>query len=588
MAATQSQEESQEFDVHIKGGTIIDGARSPRYRGDLWIKDGIIAQIGGRPRGTAKKVIDADGLIVAPGFVDLHTHYDAQIHWDPWCTTSGWHGVTSVVLGNCGFGFAPVKPDMKDRSLLTMTRNEAIPFETMKAGMPFDWETIPEYLESLQKTPKGVNCLHYMPTGPLMIYVMGLEAAKTRAATEDERAEMARLLHEGMDVGLCGFSIQRLGPNSTQGDYDGTPQVTDIMVDEDIFNLARVLKERDEGFIQISQVTGNPKEDKAFIEKLAEVSGRPIIFNFVSTQKGNPDFHQKEMRWLKENNEAGRRIFGQSFTLRMGMAFSLNNWAFWDSSPAWKEALMGTGEERLAKLADPDIRQRIKQETDGAVETARKAQAGMSATIEGLIVHDVCGKENLEHLVGKTLIEVSGDQDKHVIDAMLDLVVAAGIDTEFLFPYLQDHLDPDFVAEMMTDSIYTIPGVSDGGAHTKFFNGGSYTTDFLMWLVRDEKKMCLEEAHYRLSGLPAQAGGFHDRGRLTEGAPADVIVYDLDRLDILPKLIGEVVHDFPGDEWRRVQRAEGYEAIFVNGVLTFEAGQATGATPGKLLRHGRG
>ena len=151
-----------EYDVHIKNGTIVDGARSPRYRGDLWIKDGRIAQMGGRSKGESKKVIDAEGLIVAPGFVDLHTHYDAQIHWDPWCTTSGWHGVTSVVLGNCGFGFAPVKPEMRDRCLLAMTRNEAIPLETMQAGMPFDWETIPEYLDSVDRLPKGINLLHFM------------------------------------------------------------------------------------------------------------------------------------------------------------------------------------------------------------------------------------------------------------------------------------------------------------------------------------------------------------------------------------------------------------------------------------------
>lgn len=576
-----------EYDVHIKNGTIVDGARSPRYRGDLWIKDGRIAQMGGRSKGESKKVIDAEGLIVAPGFVDLHTHYDAQIHWDPWCTTSGWHGVTSVVLGNCGFGFAPVKPEMRDRCLLAMTRNEAIPLETMQAGMPFDWETIPEYLDSVDRLPKGINLLHYMPVGPLMIYVMGLEAAKTRPATDAERAEMARLLHEGMDAGLCGFSIQRLGPKSAQADYDGTPQVTDTMSDEDIINLAQVLRERDEGFIQITQITGDPKTDKGFSEKLAEVSGRPIIHNFVKPSPDDPEVHRKEMRWLKETNERGLRIFGQSFTLRMGMAFSLMNWSFWDYSSAWKEALMGTAEERLKKIADPRIREAMKAETEQAIKNAGQAQAGSGQPIERVVVHDVCGIQKLEKHIGKTLPELAEEEGKHIIDAMLDLVGEAGIDTEFLWPY-QNTMHPDFVSELMTDSIYTIPGVSDGGAHTKFFNGGSYTTDFLQFLVRDEKKMSLEEAHYRLSGLPAVAAGFRDRGRLFEGAPADVIVYDLEKLDITPALIGEIVHDFPGGEWRRVQYAEGYKAIFVNGEMTFEDSNCTGATPGKLLRHGRG
>src|SRR5216683_4222595 len=261
-----------EFDIHIKGGTVVDGTRVPRYRADLWIKQGRIAQIGGRAAGFARKTIDADGLIVAPGFVDLHTHYDAQIRWDPWCTFSGWHGVTSVVLGNCGFGFAPVKLESRERSMLMMTRNEAIPIQTMRAGMRWDWETIPEYLDSLERAPKGVNCIQYLPTASLMVYVMGLEAAKSRPATDAERAEMRRLLAEGMDAGLGGFSIQRLGPHSPQADFDGSPMVTDTMSDEDILNLARVLRARDEGFIQITQATGHIKDDTAFVETLAGVA----------------------------------------------------------------------------------------------------------------------------------------------------------------------------------------------------------------------------------------------------------------------------------------------------------------------------
>ena len=172
-----------EYDIRITGGTIVDGTRVPRYRGDVWIKDGRIVQLGGRAPGAADRVIDADGLIVAPGFVDLHTHYDAQIRWDPYCTISGWHGVTSVVLGNCGFGFAPVKPDFRERSMLTMTRTEAIPYASMVEGMMphWDWESIPQYLDSLERAPLGVNCIQYMPTASLMTYVMGLDAAKSRS-----------------------------------------------------------------------------------------------------------------------------------------------------------------------------------------------------------------------------------------------------------------------------------------------------------------------------------------------------------------------------------------------------------------------
>jgi N-acyl-D-amino-acid deacylase len=196
-----------DFDLHIKDGTVVDGTRVPRYRADVWIREGKIAQIGGRAPGFARRVIDADGAIVAPGFIDLHTHYDAQIRWDPYCTISGWHGVTSVVLGNCGFGFAPVRPEFRERSMLTMTRTEAIPYDAMKNGMQWDWETVPQYLDSLDRAPKGVNCIQYMPTASLMTYVMGLEAAKSRPATDEERAAMRRLLAEGMEAGLSGFSI---------------------------------------------------------------------------------------------------------------------------------------------------------------------------------------------------------------------------------------------------------------------------------------------------------------------------------------------------------------------------------------------
>src|SRR5208283_4251364 len=282
-----------DYDIQIKGGTIVDGTRVPRYRGDVWIKDGKVAQLGGRAPGFAKKVIDADGLIVAPGFIDLHTHYDAQIRWDPYCTISGWHGVTSLVLGNCGFGFAPCKPDFRDRSMLTMTRTEAIPYASMKAGINWDWETIPQYLDSLDRSPKGVNCIQYMPTASLMTYVMGLEAAKTRPATASERSEMARLLDEGMDAGLCGFSIQRLGPNSVQADFDGSPMVTDTMCDEDILNLARVLRQRDEGFMEITQGTGDAKVDLAFVEKLADESQRPILWQAIIPTRNNPEIHRR-------------------------------------------------------------------------------------------------------------------------------------------------------------------------------------------------------------------------------------------------------------------------------------------------------
>ena len=572
------------YDIQLKGGTVVDGTRVPRYRADVWIKDGTIAQIGGQAPGSAKRVIDADGLIVAPGFIDLHTHYDAQIRWDPYCTISGWHGVTSVVLGNCGFGFAPVKPDFRERSMLTMTRTEAIPYDAMKAGMDWDWETIPQYLDSLDRSAKGVNCIQYMPTASLMTYVMGLDAAKSRPATAAERQEMQRLLDQGMDAGLCGFSIQRLGPDSTQADYDGSPMVTDIMDDADILNLAEVLRRRDEGFIQITQSTGTIKDDLKFLEKLAEVAQRPILHNVIVAARKDPKVHRRSLDWLERCREQGLPIFGQTGTHRTGFAFTLEHWNLYDASPAWRELTTGTKQEKLAKMKNPALREAVKRETEEADRKLQVIQAGVGGAIPTLIVQSANNQTELEQYVGKSIGQIAQEQGKNPIDTMLDLSIAGDLNVEFLGP--NRGFNADYTAEMINDSRFTFPGASDGGAHTKFFTGGAFTTDFLRWLVRDEQKISLEEAHYRLSALPAHAAGFRDRGTLREGAAADVVVYNLDELDIEPDWIGEITYDFPGGEWRRVQRAKGYRAIIVNGQTTFEDGRCTGNTSGKLLRHG--
>ena len=244
------------FDLIIQNGLIFDGNRSPRFRGDIGIADGIITAIGKLRASEARRVIDAHGLHVAPGFIDLHTHYDSQLFWDPYCSISGWHGVTSVVIGNCGFGFAPVEPDDRERAMLTMTRNEAVPVACMKQGMPWDWVTFPEFLGSVARTPKSVNVMALMPLTPLMMWTMGFERAKGgELPTEDEHTEMQRLLEEAMDAGARGFSAQRMGPRSIQRDYDGTPMVTDIMHDETMLALGEVMTGRNGGFIQYLYAT---------------------------------------------------------------------------------------------------------------------------------------------------------------------------------------------------------------------------------------------------------------------------------------------------------------------------------------------
>ena len=560
-----------EYDLVIKDGMIIDGTRLPRYRGDIGVKDGKIAKIGRIQAHQGTKTLDAEGHMVVPGFIDLHTHYDAQLFWDPYLTISGWHGITSVVIGNCGFGFAPVAPEDQERAMLTMTRTEAIPYDSMKAGMPWDWVTFPEFLDSVERTPKGLNILPYVPIAPLMVWVMGREEAKSgRMPTDDEHKKMVQLLHEGMAAGGCGWSAQRFGEDSVQCDYDGTPMPTDIMHQETCVEFAKVLSERNEGFIQMSlipSVSGFKEIEKNY-EELALASGRPILYNAIQALDSDPSRHRNLLAWIERCRQKGLRIYGQLVSTSAGFTFTFHDWNLWDDDPAWREATMGTVEERKSKLADPTRRASLKNDPTGAV----------TASFDDVIILEV-KRADMKHLENLTLREAGEKEGKHPVDAMLDLAVADDMATTFYSPAVGEK--NEFLKEIVNDS--TLLGVSDGGAHTKFFCGGRYSTESITRMVREMNMMSLEEVHWRLSAQPAACAGFKDRGVLREGAPADIVVYDYDNLEILPT---EVVHDLPGKEWRRVQKAKGYRAVLVNGEMTLEHDQNTGNIPGKLLRHG--
>jgi len=563
------------FDTVIRNGLIFDGTRIPRYRGDIGIKDGIVAQIGHIPDDEGERVIDADGLHVAPGFVDLHTHYDAQLFWDPYCTLSGWHGITSAVIGNCGFGFAPVAPEMRERAMLSMTRVEAIPYASMKAGLPWDWVTFPEFLDSVERTPKAINILPYVPVGPLMIHVMGLEDAKAgRMPSEAEHAEMRRLFEASLDAGGCGWSAQRLmpqGPSAVQLDYDGTPMVTDVMHDETCEMFARVLGERNEGFMQMTISSGSYEHDRAHMEKLAILSGRPLLWNVVQAYDHKPEVHRDGLAWLDSCRERGIRVYGQGLTTDAGFAFTFEDWNLWDDRPAWREATVGTVAERLAKLADPERRPALRAQVPLTV-------TGPIADIVIIGPKSEANRKYLDHTVG----QVAEALGKHPVDAMLDIAVAENLATDFFAA--PPNVSLTHLQEIV-DNPYVLFGVSDGGAHTKFLTAGRYPTETLVKIVREHAMLSLEEAHWRLSALPAMVAGFENRGVLKPGAPADIVVYDYERLEITPS---EVVHDLPGDEWRRVQRAKGYRYVLVNGQVTIEDDRQTETYAGRLLRHGGG
>src|SRR5216684_2000618 len=428
-----------EFDLVIRGGTVIDGTRMPRYRADVGIKDGKVAKLGNLKAHQAKQVIDAGGLNVVPGFVDLHTHYDAQLFWDPYCTMSGWHGVTSVVIGNCGFGFAPVKPEMRDRSMLTMTRTEAIPYESMKAGMPWDWVSYPEFLDSVERYPKGVNLLPFVPMAPVMIWAMGLEAAKSgRLPTEAETGEMCRIIHDAMDHGACGWSAQRQGPRSAQRDFDGTPMVTDLMADETAMALASVLGERNEGFIQMTYVpdaagdyVAAMNHSEKHFEDLAMSAGRPILYNVVLINDAYPERFREQLRWLESCKKRGIRVYGQGLMLEQSFTFTFKDWNLWDDSPAWRDCTVGSIEDRLLKLSDPQRRPELRAAVQSGVITNN---------IADIFVLE-CRRSDLKKYENLKVGEIAEMEHKHPVDAMLDIACADSLNAEFYTPPLNVRVD---------------------------------------------------------------------------------------------------------------------------------------------------
>ena len=572
------------YDLLIKGGTVIDGRRTPRFRSDIGIVDGRIAAMGRLKESDTAEVIDATGLFVAPGIIDLHTHYDSQVYWDPWCAISGQHGVTSVVIGNCGFGFAPVRSGHRERAMLAMARNEAVPLECMQQGMPWDWETFPEFLDSIERTPKGVNMLSYVGLNPLMAWVMGtVEDAKSRGLSEAERQEAERLLIEAMDAGACGWSAQLTGQGTIQRDYDGTPMITDLMSNEDLAFFSEALGRMDRGIIQMI----GPPSTAQF---LAEHSGRPVIFNTLAPrndQHGAPaEAHHVIIDWLKEQNQAGNRIIAQAVTCAIDYQFTLEDWNLFDSSPLWRDLTLGTKAERLDKMRDPDRRRAIHEEWDqGKAPLAgggtEELEVRLGVSIDNLLLAYVTDDApDLRKWEGHKVKEIAASLGEHPIDVFLDFSIACNLENGW--QSIPRTIDTKVMSEV-ANCEYAVPGLSDGGAHTKFLTTGTYPTEFLSEWVRDKGIMSLEDAHWRLSAYSAQSAGILDRGYLAEGMPADIVIYDLNELELLPP---ERAFDWPGNAWHLDRGARGWRYTLVNGEMTFINGKCTGRTPGKLLRHG--
>jgi N-acyl-D-amino-acid deacylase len=563
------------YDLLIKGGTVVDGTGAPRYRADVGIRDGRIVAIGA-VSGDAAEVVDATGLIVAPGTVDHHTHYDAQIFRDATCADGGKNGVTSVVMANCGFGFAPCRKAHQDRCMVLMENVEQIPVAHQRASLPWDWESFPEFLASVRRTSKAVNAMSYVPLNALMIFVMGFEDAKRRPATRDELAEIKRLLHEAMDAGAIGLSCSHLGVNNLHLDFDGSAMPCDVMDIDQLCEIASVLKERGAGIIQcLSGLAGRDTTCDASA-RLARETGRPVFHNVIATHDQFP-IHQAGLAWLDSLREEGLDIWAASFCHRTWTEISLDTLTLFDSDETFRElTYSGSRPKSLAMLRDPAYRTRLR----AAYDPQKFMIVG--GDLDRFVVISVAQSGEHKDVEGQLLGKAAKERGLETIDLFAEIILGSNGDAIFRSPNATA-TDSTILRDTFTHG-RMIPGGSDGGAHLKIFCGGHWGTDFLVNLVRDQAIVSLEEAHHKMSGLPMQVFGIKDRGTIREGMAADLLVYDLDRLY---SDTSSYLHafDLPDSDWRKQARAGGYELICVNGKVTFRGGQYTGESPGLVVSH---
>ncbi len=556
----------QEFDLVIRNGRIVDGTRMPAFNGDIAVKDGKIVEMGS-VRGRGREEFDATGLIVAPGFIDVHTHYDAQLNWDPYASQSCWHGITSIVVAACGFGFSPCKPADRERAMRRMTRVEAIPYQSMKDGMRWDWVSQREYLESLERGGLGVNVATYIPQSPIRAWVLGEDDTRRANVTVDELEQMKELVREGYRAGALGLSTDL---NLIDRDFDGSILPSLIASPEETEALIAVAREFNVGSIEVTPKSLHMgPEEAAMLERWAELSGRPVYYNAILQVHHLPGQWQESMDRLVEMNTR-HRIYALGNAHRIESLFNLIEYNLFDDMPAWNKALACPLEERLANLRNPAVRALLQHDLD---HYTNRLWAG---NWERMKVFDTEQAEFKGRYVG----EIARSLELAPLDAFCEIALGEDLRTLFLIEDLNNSED-EAVARIMTHP-FVLPGLSDGGAHTQFLCLGKYPTVILSKLVRDENRMTLEEAHWRMSYMSAAAIGLEGIGTLQVGMPADIVVYDLARLAVTPE--EPVYEDIIGGGKRLIQKAVGYRAIFVNGVQTFEDGECTGKLPGRVLR----
>ena len=559
-------------DIVIRGGTIIDGTGKAAFTGDVAISNGRIAGVGGK-QGPAKREIDADGLLVTPGWVDAHTHYDGQAMWDPLLAPSCWHGVTTVLFGNCGVGFAPVKKHHRDTLMDLMEGVEEIPNPVLAAGLSWDWETFPQFMDALERRPHAINIAAQAAHLPLRVYVMGDRAVRREPATPDDIAEMRRLTIEALQCGAFGFTTSRTDSHKTP-DGELVPSR-----DADADELVGM------GAFGMNSDFDDEDYELNWMTRLARQSGRRVWFLLT-------DRYEDPQRWRRLLNAThAARAQGISFTAQiagrpigvmMGVGTALNPFTV---RPSYKKIEALPIEEQRQRLRDPQVRRQILAEAPSDADVAKLAQFRQAVTRKWERFYVMGDPPDYEPAPEKSVAAIAAREGRPPDEVAYDYI--AGGDGQYLYFPVVNYVTGDHapIFEMLNDPACLL-GLSDGGAHCTSIVDAGVPTFMLMHWGRDRgrgPRLPLEKLVKRQTSETADFFGFGDRGRLAPELRADINVIDFDGLKVRKP---ELVHDMPAGGRRFVQHVEGYEATLVAGRPIFERGERTGAMPGRLVRAG--
>jgi len=562
-----------QYDLIIKNGTVVDGSGMPRVRADVGISHGKIATIG-KIRDRAKEVIDAEGHVVAPGFIDAHTHMDAQVFWDPLGTCSCWHGITSVVMGNCGFSLAPCGEKDKLLVMRNLERAEDIAPEAMEAGIKWSWTTFPEYLDVVDRLPKGINYAAYMGHSALRTYVMG-ERAFTEAGTPDDLEAMKREVRNAIRAGAIGFTTSRTRNHQTP---DGQPVASRLATWDEVRQLVGVMGEMNAGIFEIAgEDTGlAPERIQEYTDRLKALAvdtGVPVTFGMFSNRKA-PDYWRPFFTLADETAAAGGRMFLQVHSRSLNVVLSFETVTPFDKLPVWRDIRKLPLAEQEAKLRDPEIRRKL---IEAVYETPRDRNRKVgpeprAANFKWLFLMD---KASPPH---RSIAEIAAAENKDPVEVFIDAALEKHLKQFFLQPLANENQDHALEMIKHPRSVVTF---SDSGAHVSQIMDSSLQTHLLSHWVREKQAVTLEDAVRMLSFVPASHWGLTGRGLLREGWAADVVVFDPET--VAPTL-PELTYDLPAGARRLKQKATGFIASVVNGEIVLRNGEHTGALSGQLLR----